>query len=74
MRGLVAGEVAEAHAAHAAALHDPAGSARVFLGVAALPAVKALNGAGALKLRPAMHRLVNAVSLGLADPEAALYG
>ena len=34
--------------AHAAAQHDPAGSARTFLGEAALPAVRALNGAGPL--------------------------
>ena len=43
VRGLVAGAVAEAQAAHAAALHDPTGSTRTFLGEAALPAVRALN-------------------------------
>ena len=39
----------EAHEAHAAAEHDLAGSARAFLSEAALPAVRALNGAGALR-------------------------
>ena len=58
--------VTEAHAAHAAVQHDPAGSARTFLGEAALPAVRALNGAGAPALLPAMHRILN--------PESALYG
>ena len=72
--GLVAGAVVKAHATHAAALHDPAGSGRTFLGNAALPAVRALNGSGALTLLPAMHRVVDAVRLGLIDPEAALYG
>ena len=42
---MVADTVAEAHAAHATALQDPAGSARAFLGEAALPAVRAMNGA-----------------------------
>ena len=73
VRGLVAGAVAEAYAAHAAALHDPAGSARAFPGEAALLAVRALNGAAALTVLPAMHRVVNAVRPGLVGPEAALY-
>ena len=47
---MVAGAVAEAHAVHAAALRDPVGSGRAFLGEAALPTVRALNGAGALKM------------------------
>ena len=74
MRDMVAGTVAEAHPAHAAALHDPAGTARACLGEAAHPTVLALNRAGALTLLPAMHRVVNAVRPGLVDPEAALYG
>ena len=74
VRGLVADAVTEAHEAHAAAQHDPAGSARAFLSEAALPAVRALNGAGAPTLLPAMHRSVNAVQPGLISPEAALYG
>ena len=61
VRGLVAGAVAEVHTAHAAALHDRAGSGGTFPGEAALPAVRALNGAGAPTLLPAMHRVVNAV-------------
>ena len=64
----------KAHKAHAAAQHDPAGSARTFLGEAALPVVRALNGAGAPTLLPAMHQIVNAVRPGLIGPEAALYG
>ena len=71
---LVAGAVAEAHAAHAPPLHNPAGSARAFLCKATLPAVRALNGAGALTLLPARHRGVNAVRPGLVGPEAAVYG
>ena len=55
MRDMVASAVAEAQASHAAALHDPAGSARAFLSQAALPDVSALNRAGALRLLPAMH-------------------
>ena len=74
VRGLVADAVTEAHEAHAAARHDPAGSARAFLSEAALPAVRALNGAGAPALPPAMHRIVNAVQPGLISREAALYG
>ena len=74
VRSLVAGAVTEAHAAHAAAGHDPAGSTRTFLGEAALPVVRALNGAGAPALLPAMHRKVNAVRPGLVGPKAALYG
>ena len=50
------------------------GSARDFLNETALPAVCALNGAGAPKLLPAMHRIVNAIKPGLISPEAALYG
>ena len=74
MRGLVADAVTEPHEAHAAAQHDPVGSATVFLSEAALPAVRALNGAGAPTLLPAMHRIVNAVQPGLISLEAALYG
>ena len=73
VRDLVADAVTEAHAAHAAAQHDPAGSARAFLSEGALPAVRALNGAGGPTLLPAMHRIVNAVQPGLISPEAALY-
>ena len=71
--GLVADAVAEAHEAHAAARCDLMGSARTFLNETALPAVRALNKAGAPKLLPAMHRIVNAVQPGLISPEAALY-
>ena len=74
VRGLVADAVAEAHEAHAAARRDPTGSARAFLNETALPAVRALNGAGAPTLLPAMHRIVNAIQPGLIGPEAALYG
>ena len=74
VRGLVADAVAEAHEAHAAARRDPTGSARAFLNETALPAVRALNAAGAPTLLPAMHRIVNAVQPGLISPEAALYG
>ena len=74
VRGLVAEAVVEAHEAHAAAQHDPTGSARTFLSEAALPAVRALNGAGAPTLLPAMHRIVNAVQSGLISPEATLCG
>ena len=69
----MADAVTEAREAHAAAQHDPAGSARTFLGEAALPAVRALNGAGAPTLLPAMHQMVNALRPGLIGPEAALY-
>ena len=72
--GLVAEAVAEAHEAHAAARRDPTGSARAFLHETALPAVRALNGAGAPTLLPAMCRIVNAIQPGLIGPEAALYG
>ena len=71
--GLVADAVAEAHEAHAAARRDPTGSARAFLNETALPAVRALNGAGAPTLLSAMHQIVNAIQLGLIGPEAALY-
>ena len=74
VRRLVADAVAEAHEAHAAAQHDPAGSARAFLSKAALPAIRALNGAKGPTLLPAMHWIVNAVRPGLISPEAALYG
>ena len=74
VRGLVAEAVAEAQEAHAAALCDLEGSARAFLNETALPAVRALNGAGAPTLLPAMHRIVNAIRPGLISPEAALYG
>ena len=70
----MADAVAEAHEAHAAARCDLEGSARAFLNETALPAVRALNGAGAPTLLPAMHRIVNAVRPGLISPEAALYG
>ena len=66
--------MAEAHAAHAAALHDTAGSVTTFPGEDALPAVRALKGAGAPTLVLAIHRVVNAVRPGLVGPEAALYG
>ena len=66
--------VTEAQEAHAAAQHKLAGSARTFLGKAALPAVRALNGAGAPTLLPAMHQIVNAVRPLLIGPEAALHG
>ena len=69
----MADAVAEAHEAHAAARRDLTGSARAFLNETALPAVRALNGAGAPTLLPAMHRIVNAVQPGLISPEAALY-
>ena len=70
----MADAVAEAHEAHAAARRELTGSARTFLNETALPAVRALNGAGAPTLLPAMHRSVNAVQPGLISPEAALYG
>ena len=59
--------------AHAAPLHDPAGSARTFLGEATLPAVRALSGAGAPALLPTMHRIVNHVRPGPLGAEAALF-
>ena len=74
VQGLVADAVAEAHEAHAATRCDLGGSARAFLNETTLPAVRALNGAGAPRLLPAMHRIVNAVQPGLISPEAALYG
>ena len=74
VRGLVTDAVAKAHEAHAAARRDLTGSARAFLNDTALPAVRALNGAGAPTLLLAMHRIVNAVQPGLISPEAALYG
>ena len=74
VRGLVADTAAEAHEAHAAARRDPTGSARAFLNETALPAVRALNEAGAPTLLAAMHQIVNAIQPGLIGPEAALYG
>ena len=74
VRGLVADAVAEAHEAHAAARPDLTGSARAFLNKTALPVFRALNGAGAPTLLPAMHRIVDIVQLGLISPKAALYG
>ena len=74
VRGLVADAVAEAHEAHAAARRDPRGSARAFLNETALPAVRALKGAGAPTLLPAMHPIVNAIQPGLIGPETSLYG
>ena len=74
VRGLVGDAVTEAHEPHAAAQRDPTGSARVFLTETALPAVRALNGAGAPTLFQAMHQIVNAVQPGLISPEVALYG
>ena len=47
---------------------------RTFLTEAALPAVRAPNGARAPTLLPAMHGVVNAVQAGLIGPEAAFYG
>ena len=70
----MADAVTEAHEVHAAAQHDPSGSTRAFLSEAALRAVRALNGAVAPTLLPAMHRIVNAVRPGLLSPEAALHG
>ena len=74
VRGLVADAAAEAHEAHAAARRDLMCSASAFLNENALPAVRALNGAGAPTLLPAMHRIVNAIQPGRIGPEAALYG
>ena len=66
--------MAEAQAAYGAALHHLPGSARMSFSQAALPAVRALNGARAYTLLLGMHRVVNAVRPGLVGPEAALYG
>ena len=74
VRGLVADTVAEGHEGHAAARRDPTGSARALLNETALPGVRALNGARAPTLLPAMHRIVNAIQPGLIGLEAALYG
>ena len=74
IRGLVADAVAEAHEAHAAAPRDLTSSARAFLNETALPAVRALNRAGAPTLLPAMHWIPNAIRPGLISSEAALYG
>ena len=72
--GLVADAVAEAHEAQAAARRDPTGSARAFLNETALRAVRALNGAGAPTLLRAIHRIVNAIQLGLIGPETVSTG
>ena len=69
----MADAVTKAHEAHAAAQHELAGSARGFLSEAALPAIRALNRAGAPMLLPAMHRIVNAVQPGIISLEAAPY-
>ena len=74
VRGPVADAVVEAHEAHAAGRRDLTGSARAFLNETALPAVRALNGAEAPTLLPAMHWIVNAIQPGLISPKAALYG
>ena len=74
MWGLIAGAVAEAHRAHAAAPHDAAGSARGFHGEAVLPTNRALNGPGALRPLRTMQRVVNALLPGLEDPKATLNG
>ena len=74
VRGLVTDAVAEAHEVHAAARCDLTGSARALVNETALPAVRALNGAGAPTLLLAMLRIVNAVQPPLISPEAALYG
>ena len=74
VRGLVADVVTKAHEAHAVARRDLTGSARAFLNETSLPAVRALNRAGAPMLLPAMHPIVNAVQPGLISPEAVLYG
>ena len=74
VRGLVVDAVAEAHAAHAAALHDPTGSARAFRNEAAPPAVRALNGAGPRTLLPKMQRVVNALRPALVDPRRPSMG
>ena len=78
VQGLVAGAVLEAHAAHAAPLHNLAGSARTFRCEAAFPAVRALNGAGAPTLLPAMNRVFSACLAGAlrsqSGPLRALYG
>ena len=71
VRSLVADAVTEAHAAQAAALHDPAGTGRTFVSEAALPAVCALNGMGAPALLPAMHQIVIAVQPGLKGPQGS---
>ena len=70
----MANAVTEAHEAHTAAQHDPARSARTFLGEAALPSIRALSGAGAPTLLLAMHRIVNVIWPGLIGPQAAFYG
>ena len=74
VRGLVADASAEAHEAHTAARRDLTGSARALLNETALPAIRALNGAGVPTLLLAMHRILNTIQPGLISPEAALYG
>ena len=68
------GRGSKAHEAHAAARDDLTGSARAFLNETALLAVRALNGAGAPTLLPAMHWIVKAIQPGVISPEEALYG
>ena len=70
----MADAVTEAHAAYTAAQRDPAGSARTLPGEAPLPAVCALNRAGAPALLWAMHWILSAFCPGLIVPKAALYG
>ena len=60
----MANAVTEANQPQAAAQHDTAGSARTLLGEAALLAVRALNGAGAPTLLPAMQTIMNAIPVG----------
>ena len=73
VRSLLADAVTEAHKGHAATQHDPPGSARTFLNEAALPSVRALNGAGAPTLLAAMRQIVIVVRPRLIGPEAVLY-
>ena len=50
-----------------AELRGSAGSARAYLGEAALPTVRALNRVEALMLLPAMHLVESALRRGLVD-------
>ena len=68
VRGLVADAVAEAHEAHAAARPEPTNSVRALLNETALPAVRALSGAVAPTLLPAMHQIVDAIQPGAHQP------
>ena len=74
VQGLVAGVLAEAHAARLPPCTTRRACPRIFHGEAALRAVRILNGAGAPTLLQAMHRVVNAVRSGLIGCEVALYG